>query len=172
MVAGALGLTIAPVASAHALARSATSPAPLPRDEPTCTSRVSVTDRASLWAAPLDRIVTVRMPDAALRDALDRVAALANVELSYSNELLPAGRRVCLTLDRVAVGAVLETLLAGTTLRAIVVGSTQVVLAPSRPVAAGLSIAPLMRHASVLDRVVSRARPMGRPSVGRRVRSK
>lgn len=165
MVAGALGLTIAPAASARALSRSAT-PALLPRDEPTCSSRVSVADRASSWAAPLDRIVTVRMPDAALRDALDRVAALANVELSYSNELLPAGRRVCLTLDRVAVGAVLETLLAGTTLRAIVVGSTQVVLAPSRPVAAGLSIAPLIRHASVLDRVVVTGTPDGAPQRG------
>ncbi|MEQ1693522.1 MAG: Plug domain-containing protein, partial [Gemmatimonas sp.] len=167
LVAGALVLTIAPAASARPLASvGAFTVASLTIDEPVCAVRVSVSDRASSWSAPLDRIVSVRMPDAALRDALDRVAALAKVELSYSNELLPAGRRVCLTLDRAPVGAVLETLLAGTTLRAIVVGSTQVVLAPSRPMAEGLSIAPLLRRASVLDRVVVTGTPDGAPQRG------
>ena len=166
MLAGAIGLTIAPVVSARALPGAMVPPGYATADEPTCSARVSVADRASSWAAPLDRIVTVRMTDAALRDALDRVAALAKVELSYSNELLPAGRRVCLLLDRVAVGAVLETLLAGTALRAIVVGSTQVVLAPSRPVAVALADAPLVRHASVLDRVVVTGTPDGAPQRG------
>ena len=165
LVAGALGFTIAPAVSARALSNS-TPIAAFTRDDPVCAVRVSVTDRSSLWAAPLDRIVTVRMDDAALRDALDRVASLAKVELSYSKELLPEGRRVCLTLDRVPVGAVIETLLAGTTLRAIVVGSTQVVLAPSRPIAVGLSIAPLTRRASVLDRVVVTGTPDGAPQRG------
>ncbi|MBL0169557.1 MAG: TonB-dependent receptor [Gemmatimonadaceae bacterium] len=167
IVAGALGFSIAPAASARALSNAPRTGVGLVAiDEPVCASRVTVTDRSSQWAAPLDRIVSVRMPDAALRDALDRVAGLSKVELSYSNELLPPGRRVCLTLDRVPVGAVLETLLAGTTLRAIVVGSTQVVLAPSRPVASGLSIAPLIRRASVLDRVVVTGTPDGAPQRG------
>lgn len=166
LVAGALGFTIAPVMSARAHA------AVPGRDDPVCAMRVSVADRASSWSAPLDRIVSVKLPDAALRDALDRVAELANVELSYSNELLPAGRRVCLMLDRAPVGAVLETLLAGTTLRPIVVGSTQVVLAPTRPAAPVMSsatptsAATPIRTASVLDRVVVTGTPDGAPQRG------
>jgi iron complex outermembrane receptor protein len=166
LVAGAIGFAIAPAASARALPASPSSNPEIRASEPTCANRVSGADRASSWAAPLDRIVTVRMPDAGLRDALERVAALAKVELSYSNELLPAGRRVCVNLDRVAVGAVLETLLTGTTLRAIVIGSTQVVLAPSRPVSASLSVEPVARRASVLDRVVVTGTPDGAPQRG------
>jgi iron complex outermembrane receptor protein len=160
LAAGAIVFAMAPVASARALT---------PRtvvDDPVCSTRVSVTDRASSWSAPLDRIISVKMPDASLRDALDRVAAMAKVELAYSNELLPADRRVCLTLDRAPIGAVLETLLSGTTLRAIVIGTTQVVLAPSRPVSTGLSVAPMMRRASVLDRVVVTGTPDGAPQRG------
>ncbi len=166
LVAGAISFTIAPATSTRALAA-----VPL-RDDPVCAVRVTVADRTSSWAAPLDRIVSVKLPDEALRDALDHVAALAKVELSYSNELLPAGRRVCLTLDRVPVGAVLETLLAGTTLRPIVVGSTQVVIAPSRPAAPVSSSATLsstavpIRSASVLDRVVVTGTPDGAPQRG------
>ncbi len=153
---------MAPAASARANAPARS----IERDDPVCASRVSVADRASAWAAPLDRIVSLQLPNAALRDALDHVAGLARIELSYSNELLPPARRVCLTLDRVPVGAVLETLLAGTTLRAVVVGSLQVVLAPSRPVSAGLSVAPMARRASVLDRVVVTGTPDGAPQRG------
>jgi len=134
--------------------------------DPVCSTRVQVAERTSTWAAPLDRIVSVQLPDAALRDALDKVATLARVELSYSNELLPAERRVCLALDRVAIGAVLETLLQGTTLRPVVIGSTQIVLAPSRPAAPTLSVAPMMRRANVLDRVVVTGTPDGAPQRG------
>ena len=130
-------------------------------DELVCSARVTLPDRGSSWAAPLDRIVTIKLPDTALRDALDRVAALAKVELSYSNELLPPNRRVCLSLDRVPIGAVLETLLGGTTLRPIVVGTTQIVLAPTRPSALTLNVAPTARRASVLDRVVVTGTPDG-----------
>jgi outer membrane receptor protein involved in Fe transport len=150
-MAGALSLSV-PATSAWAS---------LVPNDPQCATRLRVEDRTTTWAAPLDRIVSVQLPDADLRDALDRVAAMAKVELSYSNELLPQGRRVCVTLDRVPVGAVLETLLAGSSLRAIVVGTTQVVLAPSRPAAAGLSVAPTSRRASVLDRVVVTGTPDG-----------
>jgi len=71
-------------------------------DEPVCAARVSIPDRASLWGSPLDRIVSIRLTDSPLREALERVAVVAKVELSYSNELLPrlvVHRR----LDRVAV---------------------------------------------------------------------
>jgi len=167
IVAGVIAAAVVPVASARAI--QAAFPAASRPDEPVCASRVTVADRASSWAAPLDRIVSVKLPDQPLRDALDRVAAMARVELSYSNELLPTGRRVCLALDRVPIGAVLETLLGGTTLRAIVVGSTQVVLAPSRPTMAPVSATAttaVSRRASVLDRVVVTGTPDGAPHRG------
>ncbi len=169
VAAGAFVMTIAPAASAYAAtpaaraergltARGLTARGP---DDPVCTTRVSVADRASSWAAPLDRIVTVKLAKASLREAVDSLAALARLELSYSNELLPSEPRICIMLERVPVGAVMETVLAGTTLRAIVVGATQIVLAPSRPVAPSVSVAPTMRRASVLDRVVVTGTPDG-----------
>lgn len=155
LAAGAIALAIVPAAQARAAA-----------GDPVCATRVQIAERTSTWAAPLDRIVSVQVNDASLRDALDRVAAVARVELSYSNELLPPDRRVCLALDRVAVGAVLETLLQGTTLRAVVIGSAQIVLAPSRPAAPTVSVAPTMRRANVLDRVVVTGTPDGAPQRG------
>ena len=150
LVAGAISGMIVPAASARAASG----------DDLTCTSKVAIADRTSLWGSPLDRIVTVRFADKALRDALEYAAGQAKVELSYSNELLPRDKRVCLALDRVPIGAVLETLLAGTTLRSIIVGTTQIVLAPSRSTA-GLDVASNMRRASVLDRVVVTGTPDG-----------
>ncbi len=147
VVAGAITLLIVPAASARA-------------DDPVCAARVSIPDRASLWGSPLDRIVSVRLTDSPLREALERVAADAKVELSYSNELLPRDKRICLALDHVPIGAVLETLLAGTTLRPVVMGTSQIVLAPSRSTA-GVDIAPNTRRASVLDRVVVTGTPDG-----------
>lgn len=149
-VAGAISGVIVPAASARAAFAH----------DLTCISKVAIADRASLWGSPLDRIVTVRFADKALRDALEYAAGQAKVELSYSNELLPRDKRVCLALDRVPIGAVLETLLAGTTLRSIIVGTTQIVLAPSRSTA-GLDVASNMRRASVLDRVVVTGTPDG-----------
>lgn len=135
------------------------------RDEPTCVVPSTSDDRAALWAPPLDRIVTVRLAEGSVREAVDRLAAVAHVELSYSAELLPAAKRACLVAERVPVGAVLESLLAGTSLRPIVLGSTQVVLAPSR-VGASTGDAPVSRRASVLDRVVVTGSPDGAPQRG------
>lgn len=134
--------------------------------EPLCTVSVASQERSSLWAPPLDRIVNVRIADGTLREAVDHVASVAKLELSYSVDLLPSTRRVCLTLTRVPVGAVLETLLAGTTLRAIVLGSTQVVLAPSRATATTATDSAPTRRASVLDRVVVTGSPDGAPQRG------
>ena len=102
--------------------------------DPVCAVRLGAQERSSLWAPPLDRIVNLHVPEVSIREALDRLAVVAKIELSYSAELLPVGKRVCLALDRVPVGAVLESLLSGTALRSIVLGTTQVVLAPSRSV--------------------------------------
>ncbi|HCT58199.1 MAG TPA: hypothetical protein DGD08_13420 [Gemmatimonas aurantiaca] len=150
-------LSVAPSALLHAA-------------EPTCVARLASDDRSALWAPPLDRIVNVRLTDLPLRDALDRVAAIAKVELSYSNDLLPGDRRVCLALDRVPVGAVIESLLSGSTLRPIVLGSTQIVLAPTRErtvaVEHAVEHAVVPRRASVLDRVVVTGSPDGAPQRG------
>lgn len=132
-----------------------------------CVVRVTASDRASQWAPPLDRIVSLRLPEMSIRDALDRLVAEARVELSYSAELLPLERQVCLVLDRVPVGAALESLLRGSTLRPIVLGTMHVVLAPtgapvvSAPVTHGMS-----RRAGVLDRVVVTGSPDGAPQRG------
>ncbi|MBY0488347.1 MAG: TonB-dependent receptor [Gemmatimonadaceae bacterium] len=136
--------------------------APADPTAPGCATRVGAADRASLWAPPLDRIVSVRLTDAPVREALDQIAGLAKLELSYSSDLLPSGRRVCLALTKVPVGAVLESLLSGSTLRPIVLGTAQVVLAPSRPAAVAADApAVTTRHASVLDRVVVTGSPDG-----------
>lgn len=129
-------------------------------NDPACTSVVPSADRAALWAAPLDRLVTFKVNAVSVRDAVDRLAAAARLELSYSAELLPADRTVCLTVERVPVGAVLDHLLGGSTLRPIVLGSTQVVLAPSRAVARTESM-PMSRRSSLLDRVVVTGSPDG-----------
>ena len=147
--------------------------------EPVCAVRLGAQERSSIWAPPLDRIVNLQVPSGSVREALDRLAVVAKIELTYSAELLPTDKRVCLALDRVPVGAVLESLLAGTTLRSIVLGTTQVVLAPSRAAAPnGLAPATLsepsatasnavtFRRASVLDRVVVTGSPDGAPQRG------
>ena len=125
-----------------------------------CTVRAASIDRGSSWAAPLDRIVNARLTNLTLRQALDSVAGLARIELSYSAELLPSDRRVCVAIERVSIGAVLETLLDGTTLHPIVIGASQIVLAPSRG-ATGIDVASSTRRASVLDRVVVTGTPDG-----------
>ncbi len=174
MMAGATAASLLPVASASARSgvyhvrrptgavegdgRLVTTSAP-------CSQRIVPTDRSTSWAAPLDRIISVQLADTTLRDALDRVASAAHVELSYSSDFLPRDRRVCLALDRVPIGAALESLLAGTSLRAIVISATQVVLAPLRGTAVTSSTAIptvlTMRRASVLDRVVVTGTPDG-----------
>lgn len=173
LVAGVIALSIARAAFVFpraASAQTSSAVAALParayaRDaavavEAGCTVRAASIDRGSSWAAPLDRIVNARLTDVSLRQALDSMAGLARIELSYSAELLPRDRRVCVAIDRVSIGAVLETLLSGTTLRPIVIGTSQIVLAPSRETT-GLDVATNTRRASVLDRVVVTGTPDG-----------
>jgi iron complex outermembrane receptor protein len=90
-----------------------------------------------------------------LRDALERVAAIAKIRLSYSSEMVPVDRAVCLSADAAPVGRVLAQLLNGANVTPIVVGGDQVVLAPSEPAAARPSSATAVaRPVGVLDRVV------------------
>ena len=178
---GAIAVLIAPLSVVRAERASVLATRP---SDPVCAVRLGAQERSSLWAPPLDRIVNLHVPEVSIREALDRLAVVAKIELSYSAELLPVGKRVCLALDRVPVGAVLESLLSGTALRSIVLGTTQVVLAPSRAgvvadggssagvapsaseLASVLSSAPMARRASVLDRVVVTGSPDGAPQRG------
>ena len=96
------------------------------------------------WPAPLDRAVTVRAGLVPLRGALDRIAAAARLRLSYSRELLPLDRRVCLTYADVPVGDILSGLLDGTGIEPVAIGNEQVVLAPQRRTAGDR--APLLSH--------------------------
>ncbi len=178
---GAIAVLIAPLSVVRAERASVLAARP---SDPVCAVRLGAQERSSLWAPPLDRIVNLHVPEVSIREALDRLAVVAKIELSYSAELLPVGKRVCLALDRVPVGAVLESLLSGTALRSIVLGTTQVVMAPSRAgvvadggssagvapsasvLASVLSSAPMARRASVLDRVVVTGSPDGAPQRG------
>ncbi len=182
LTVGAIAVLIAP----FAVVRAERAPIVFAAaQDPVCAVRLGSQERSSIWAPPLDRIVNLHVPDVPLREALDRLAVVAKIELSYSAELLPAGKRVCLTLDRVPVGAVLESLLAGTSLRPIVLGTTQVVLAPSRAgvvadagtgtgaeavttgaLTSAVSGQAVSRRASVLDRVVVTGSPDGAPQRG------
>jgi len=100
--------------------------------------------------SPLDRRVTVHMRDVALRDALDRVAALAGIRLSYSAENVPLDRRVSIARDSATVDAVLADLLRDLPLQPVPVAADHVVLTP-RPLGVPDTVT---RPAAVLDRVV------------------
>jgi iron complex outermembrane recepter protein len=108
------------------------------------------------WTDVLARTVSLHGRDIPLREALDRLAAAARIRLSYTAELLPLTRSVCLSYEAATVGRVLTELLAGTTLRPVGAGSDQVVLAPS-PAPAESPATPTMvamfRQVGVLDRV-------------------
>jgi hypothetical protein len=88
---------------------------------------------SAAWTAPLDRVVTpgADLRALPLRVALERLAAVAGVRLSYSRELLPLDRPSCLDPAPVALGAALARLLAGTGVSAVAVADDQVVLAPA-----------------------------------------
>ena len=100
---------------------------------PSCLSRSSISPDGMLrlFGAPLDRSISVNdKEDIPLRVALERVAAVAKVRLTYSADLLPRDRRVCLDVERVSAGVVLTELLRNTQLRPLAIDGDNVVLAP------------------------------------------
>src|SRR4051794_797009 len=124
--------------------------------------RVDAATTAAPWAAPLDRPVSAHANVIALREALERVASLAKIRLSYSRELLPLDSAVCLSADATAVGRVLSDLLIGTNLAALAVGDDQVVLAPRPALEPRASSSNDMASSmGVLDRVVVTGSAMG-----------
>ena len=94
-----------------------------------------VPETSSTWQAPLDRSITLRVRDVSLRDALDRIAAVSRIRLTYSAESLPLDRRVCANFDNVAVGAALAAVLSGTSVSAVPTASDHIVLVAAQTVA-------------------------------------
>ena len=80
--------------------------------------------------SPLERRVTLHVKDVALRDALDRIAVLASVRLSYSGDHLPLDRRVSVDRDTTAVAVVLGDLLHGFPVAPVAAASDHIVLTP------------------------------------------
>jgi iron complex outermembrane receptor protein len=124
-----------------------------------CTRLVAASSVAStVWPPPLDRVVPFQARDVSLRDALGRLAASARIRLSYSSELLPLDRQVCLSHDAITVGDALTVLLSGTTVEPRAVAADHVALAPIVAMATkGASSggeSTMARRTSVLDRVV------------------
>ena len=118
------------------------------------------------WQKPLDRIVTFDLGDMTLGRALDRVASQTGVHFSYSPDLVPVQRAVCLSVGERPLGGLLVSLLAGTNVSPVVVGSDQIVLAPSRS-AAGSDASPVAaRSTRVLERVVVTGTSTGAPERG------
>lgn len=104
-------------------------------------------------ADPLDRRLSVQFRDIALRDALDRVMAVAHVRISYSAEMLPLDRAVRASFDSSTVGAVLGAILRGVAVVPVVSGSGQIVLTPVREPRDGTPAQQAVGTAE-LDRVV------------------
>ena len=105
----------------------------------------------------MSRTVSLHGREIALREALDRLAAAAHIRLSYTAELLPLTRSVCLDYTSATVGEVLTDLLGDSQVQPVLLGGDQVVLAPVRAnVAAKKAAQPeLMLHKiGQLDRVV------------------
>ncbi len=112
------------------------------------------------WTAPLNRPITIHARDSSLRDAIDRVGAVAHIRISYSPDLLPLDRAVCLAADSAAVGRVLSQLLAGMNVAPRSGGGDQVVLAPqTNPAVPG--VPEMASSLGMLDRVVVTGSAMG-----------
>ena len=103
------------------------------------------------WTAPLDTRFSLHAHDVSLREALDRLSAGSGVRLAYSADFLAVDRRVCLAADQQPLGAILSTLLRGSSVQATVVAG-RVVLSPTLPSVRTTS-AP-SASVSVLERVV------------------
>jgi iron complex outermembrane receptor protein len=110
--------------------------------------------RATAYAPPLDRPVTLHARGVSLREAFDRLAATARVRLSYASDLVSLDQRVCLAFRDVALGAALTELLQGTALEPVAAGGDLVVLAPVRISAPPARLSLVRPPASVLDRIV------------------
>jgi outer membrane cobalamin receptor len=120
-----------------ALALLASAPSAARADDPPCRAASTESPRARAWPPPLDRALALDARDLSLRDALDRLSAAARIRISYSAQLLPLERRVCVSPAARTVGDVLAELLRATSVEPVVAGADHVVLAPRRAAAEG-----------------------------------
>ena len=126
-------------------------------------SQSTSTSDASAWRKPLDRIVAFDLGDMTLGRALDRLTSQTGIHFSYSPDLVPVQRAVCLSVGEKPLGGVLVALLAGTSVSPVVVGADQVVLAPNRTAAGADAVPAAARTTRVLDRVVVTGTATGAP---------
>jgi hypothetical protein len=122
--------------------------------KPSCLSRSTIQSPNTTYSAPLDRTISIAATDLTLRAAIDRVAAASNVQLSYSADLLPPDRRVCLAIDHMSAGVVLDELLRGTVLRPLVLDANNVALAPARGPTVSDHTPEMLSAIGQLDRIV------------------
>lgn len=131
---------------------SAGAAAAWPGGVPPCASRNSLPRLDPLAPAlptppaPLGRIVSFHANKISLKEALDRLAAAARVRLSYSAELLPLDKLICVSLDSVSLKDVLATLLEDAAAGAVAAGPDHIVLVPR--------MEPTLRPPIMLDRIV------------------
>lgn len=116
-------------------------------------------NRASVSPAPnsgevLGRRISLHGDIMPLREALDRVAAAAHVRLSYSGELLELSRSVCLEYESASVARILEDLVGDAPVRPMLLGTDEIVLAPSPRPIASRDLSPILKSVGLLDRVV------------------
>ena len=135
-------------AAAALILASAAASAGAQATPPCTTASTELVPHDGAWSTPLDALVSLRARGVSLRDALDRLGASSGVPLAYSSDLLPLDRPVCVDAERQPLGRVLVTLLAGTSVQALVVAH-KVVLAPT----ADARETPPAK-VSVLDRVI------------------
>jgi outer membrane receptor protein involved in Fe transport len=112
---------------------------------------------------PLGRTVSLRAREVSLREALDRIAARARIRLSYSAEVLPLDRRVCVQFDSVTVGAALASVLGTIPVRLVPLGADHVVLAPVAGETAGRDPPPVELERIVVTGSVAGASQSGLP---------
>ena len=88
---------------------------------------------ATAWAPPLSQVVSMRFESVPLRDALARVATVARVRISYSPDIIPLQRIVCVSAPRAPLGDLLAALLHDVDARPISASADHIVLAPTAP---------------------------------------
>lgn len=99
--------------------------------------------------SPLDRRITLQLRDVALREALDRLALIADIRISYSGDNIPLDRRVSVERDTAPVSLLLGELLRTYPVQPVAVADDHIVLIPRAPVPGDV-----VSSIAVLDRVV------------------
>ena len=107
----------------------------------------------------LARRVTLNVRDISLRDALDRIAALSGMRISYSGDNLPLERRVAVQSSALLVLDVLRELLRAFAVDATAIAPDHIVLTPRTAIA----VDPPAEGVAVLDRVVVTGNVLGAP---------